>query len=99
MRVAIPHSLTRQEVRDRMRAKTEGPGADDSIGGMAKVSMRWIDDDQLAMDVTGMGFEIPCSINIEDHELVFDVNLPAQLSFVGKMIEGTIREKGLKLLS
>jgi hypothetical protein len=37
-------------------------------------------------------------VNIEDHELVFDVNLPAQLSFVGKMIEGTIREKGLKLL-
>lgn len=97
MRVAIPHSLNRQDVRDRLRAKAND--TDDAVGGMAKVSMRWIDDDHLAMDVTGMGFEIPCVVTIEDHELVIDVNLPAQLSFVGKMIEGTIREKGTKLLA
>lgn len=96
MRIAIPHDLTRQEVRARIRAK-QGK-AQDYLPGMAQMDMRWEGDDHLAMDVGVMGQSIACGVDIADHELVVTVDLPAQLGFVGRMIEGAIREKGEKLL-
>ncbi|WP_408589710.1 hypothetical protein, partial [Novosphingobium sp.] len=79
MRVAIPHTLGKDEVRRRLKARMgDAPDkARESLGALASVDLRWETDDRLAMDVSAMGFAIPCSLDIEDAALVFDVEIPA----------------------
>lgn len=100
MRVAVPHTLGKDEVRRRLKARMgEAPDkARESLGALASIAMHWDSDDRLTMDVSAMGFAIPCTLDIEDAALVFEVEIPAGLGFARSMIEGTIREKGAKLL-
>lgn len=100
MRVAVPHTLGKDEVRRRLTARMgEAPEkARESLGALASVDMRWETADRLALDVSAMGFAIPCTLDLEDTALVFEVEIPAGLGFARGMIEGTIREKGAKLL-
>ena len=51
------------------------------------------------MDVSAMGFTVPCAVTLEEAELVIDVTMPDGLGFARRMIEGVIREKGEKLLA
>jgi len=98
MRVAIPTSLPRDEVRRRIREKS-GELAGIVPGGIATVETAWKDDDTMAMGVTAMGQTINGTVVAEEGQLVVDFDLPAQLGFFGKMIEEKIREKGQKLLA
>lgn len=100
MRIAIPHTLGKDEVRRRIAAKMGGAEgkASELLGALVSVEMAWIDADRLKMDVSAMGFDVPSTLEIGERELVFDVTVPAALGFARKMIEGTIREKGDKLL-
>ena len=98
MRVAVPHSLPREEVRRRMRERA------DEIGslfpaGMAEVRPSWTNEDRLDLAVSAMGKAIAVAIEIEDAALAFEIELPAALSFVEPMIRGAIEEKGRKLLT
>jgi hypothetical protein len=100
VKVSIPHTLGKDEVRRRLHARmgdAEGK-ASDLVGGSVSIKMDWIDDDHLKMDVGAMGFQIPCTLDIEDTALVFDVQIPMGLGFARGMIESMIREKGDKLL-
>ncbi|MCW1383843.1 polyhydroxyalkanoic acid system family protein [Novosphingobium sp. KCTC 2891] len=101
MRISIPHTLGKEEVRRRLNARmgeAEGKAAD-IVGGMVSIDMSWVDQDHMKMDVSAMGFQVPCALEIEETALAFDVEIPAGLGFARKMIEGTIREKGEKLLT
>jgi Putative polyhydroxyalkanoic acid system protein (PHA_gran_rgn) len=97
MRIAIPHSLDRDEARKRLREKAAR--AAEKADGMASVTTTFSDDDHMVMSVTSMGYTIDCGVELGDKELVVEVDLPASLGFAKRMIEGVIREKSGKLLS
>ena len=97
MRVAVPHTLGKAEVRSRLTSRT--PDLAGFIpGGFAKVEHTWIDDDTMRLTVGVMGQTIVSRLEVEDHQVVVNVDLPPQLSFVGGAIEGAIRDKATKLL-
>jgi len=97
MRVAIPHTLDKAEVRRRLTART--PELAGFIpGGLATVEHHWIDDDHMSLTVGALGQSLASRLDIEDRQVVVNVELPPQLAFVGTAIEAGIREKATKLL-
>lgn len=97
MRVAIPHTLTREEARRRLREKAEK--AMEKAESMATITTTFVDEDHMTMSVGAMGYTVECAVELTDSELVVDVDIPATLGFAKRMIEGMIREKTGKLLS
>lgn len=98
MRIAVPHSLGREEVRRRMHARA------DEIGGlfpagMADVTTSWVSEDRLDLAVNAMGKAIAVMIEVEDEALAFSFELPGALAFAEPMIRGAIEAKGRKLLA
>ena len=98
MRVAIPHTLDPAEVRHRLRTKSHKM-ADMMPGGQAQVDTDWPTEDRMNMRVRAMGQEVSGHIEIEPEQLIFDISLPAALSFVEPMIAGAIAKQGQKLLN
>ncbi len=97
MRVAIPHTLGKDEVRRRLTSRT--PDLAGFIpGGFAKVDHAWMDEDHMQLTVGVMGQSVVSRLDVEDHQVVVNVDLPPQLAFVGTAIEGAIRDKATKLL-
>lgn len=97
MRVAVPHTLDKAEVRRRLTSRT--PDLAGFIpGGFAKVEHHWIDDDHMSLTVVALGQSVASRLDIEDRQVVVNVELPPQLAFVGKAIEAGIRAKATKLL-
>ena len=97
MRIAIPHSLDRDEARRRLRDKTSKAAL--KAEGMATVTTEFSDDDHMTMAVGAMGYTVNCAVELTDSELVVNVDVPAGLGFAKRMIEGMIREKSGKLLN
>lgn len=97
MRIAIPHSLGREEARRRLREKA-GRAAE-KADGMATVTTTFTDEDHMTMAVTAMGYTVDCNVEVAESELVVEVDIPASLGFAKRMIEGLIREKSGKLLT
>jgi hypothetical protein len=98
MRIALPHSLGREEVRRRLRARS-GDFAGLFPGGVAEVAVSWPHEDRMALDVTAMGKTLAGMIEIGETEVAFVIELPGALSFVEPMVRGAIEQKGRKLLS
>lgn len=97
MRVPIPHDLPRQEVRNRLSSRSHEI-ANFVPGGMAQVETAWPNEDTMTLAVRAMGQGINGRVLIEERQVVFEVDLPAALSFVEPMIAGAIRQQGTKLL-
>ena len=97
MRVPIPHTLPREEVRHRLSSRSHEI-ANFIPGGMAKVETAWPDEDTMTLGVRAMGQGIQGRVLIEEHQVVFEVDLPPALAFVEPMVAGAIRQKGTKLL-
>lgn len=98
MEVAIPHQLTREEVRRRLRDNSDRMG--DAIpGGMADITTSWPSEDRMAMAISAMGQSMEGHVDIEDNQVVFSIELPMALSFVKPMVEGAIRQQGQALLA
>ena len=100
MRVSIPHTLGKDEVRRRMHARL-GDAEDKAkglLGSLATLDTEWTGADTLAISVSAMGYTIPCSATIEETALDFEVEIPAGMGFARGMIESAIREKGERLL-
>lgn len=98
MRVAIPHSLGREEARSRLKDNTDKI-ADFIPSGVAQVATSWPDADTMTLAITAMGQSIAGRIAVEDTQAVIEVTLPPALSFVEPMIQGAIEQSGRKLLS
>ena len=98
MRVAVPHSLGREEVRRRLKGRVHEL-ADVMPGGMAEVSSHWPTEDRMALTVAAMGQTVTGKIEIDDAVVTVDVALPLALSFVEPMIRKAVESKGQKLLS
>lgn len=97
MRIAIPHSLDRDEARRRLRDKAAQ--AADKAEGMATVTTAFADDDHMTMTVGAMGYTVDCAVELTESELVVEVDIPASLGLARRMIEGMIRDKSGKLLN
>ena len=98
MRVVIPHSLEREEVRRRLHSRT-GEIANFMPGGMAEVTVGWPSEDRMSLGVGALGQSIDGTIDIEEGRVVFTIALPPALSFVEPMIQGAIEKNGRKLLT
>lgn len=97
MRIAIPHSIGKDEARRRVRERS-GEIAN-FVPGFASVSTNWQSDDRMDLTVGAMGQEMTGSIEVGESEVAFTVELPAALSFVEPMIRSQIEAKGRKLLA
>ena len=94
--VAVPHSLTRDEVRARMKAKV-GRLADYIPGGNAAVSASWPSEDRMVLDIAAMGQNLQALLDIEDKAVRVTAQLPGMLGMFAGAIEGAIKDKGEKL--
>jgi hypothetical protein len=97
VRIAIPHSIGKDEARRRVRERS-GEIAN-FVPGFASVSTTWASDDKMNLTVGAMGQEMTGAIEVGESEVAFTVELPAALSFVEPMIRSQIEAKGRKLLS
>jgi hypothetical protein len=98
MRVAIPHGLSKDEVRRRF--KTHGHEIGDRMpGGMADVTTSWPSEDRMLLSVAAMGQTIGGQVDIEDGQVVFEIALPAALSFIEPIVGAAIKTGGNKLLA
>jgi hypothetical protein len=97
MRVAISHGLTRAEARKRIKARS-----DEIVGfipGASSVRSEWEGKDHLALTISVMGKEVEAGIDVEDHEIIIDIDLPRSLALFSSKIKSAIRDKGAKLLT
>lgn len=97
MRIAVPHKLGREEVRRRIKAREHEIA--DFMPSMASVRTDWPNEDRLALNVQIMGKVIGGQIDIADHELVFEFDLPPALAFAEPIIRGTVEPQARKLLT
>ena len=91
MRVTLPHNLTKDEVRRRMRAHA------DEIGnffpaGLAKVTTGWPTEDRMTITAEVVGQSIPGGVEVRDHEVVITMELPLLLN----LMKGTLEAAGKK---
>lgn len=97
MRIAVPHTLGKDEVRKRLSERT-GEIADFIPGGFANVDSEWVDDDHMALGITAMGSFVGADIAVEAKQIVIEVELPKKLAFVKGTIERSIRDNATKML-
>lgn len=97
MRVAIPHQLDNDTVRERLRSNTSSIG--DQIPGGGAVQTAWPSEDRMTMDISAMGQSLRANVDLEPGQLVLNVDLPPALAFVEPMIAGAIQSQGHRLLA
>lgn len=97
MRVTLPHSLGKEEVRRRLEEHGHEI-ADHFPDGMAELEIIWPEQDRMDLFVTAMGQEIQGRIDIADDKVDIELDLPAMLSFLRGAIESSVRKQGGKLL-
>lgn len=97
MRVALPHSLGREELRRRMKEHGHEIG-DQFPAGMATVETDWPHEDRMNLHITAMGQQIEGGIDVGDDEVVIELDLPGILGMMRGTIEGAVRKYGTKML-
>ncbi|WP_301750626.1 polyhydroxyalkanoic acid system family protein [uncultured Erythrobacter sp.] len=98
MRVTLPHDLTKDEVRRRMRAHA------DEIGsffppGLAKVTTDWPTEDRMTITAQVVGQTIPGGVEVRDHDVVIEMELPLLLSVMKGPLEAAVKKEGGRLLA
>ncbi|MCA1660825.1 MAG: polyhydroxyalkanoic acid system family protein [Novosphingobium sp.] len=97
MRVGIPHSLDKAEVRRRLESRM--PELANHIpGGFAQVDHAWLGEDRMRLSVGALGQAVVALLDVEERQVVVTVELPPQLAFFGGAVEQAIRNQGTKLL-
>ncbi|EGD59941.1 hypothetical protein Y88_2381 [Novosphingobium nitrogenifigens DSM 19370] len=100
MRIEIPHSLAKDEIRRRIDGKMDKAEAKAGalIGGPLTLAMTWVDEDNLAVEAAAMGYTVPCTLEIAEAMLIFEVEIPSGLGFARGMIGNMIRDRGERLI-
>lgn len=98
MRVTLPHDLTKDEVRRRMRAHA-GEIADFFPAGLAKVSTGWPNEDRMSITAEVVGYAIPGGVDIRDNEVVIEMDLPLLLGLMKGPLEAAVKKEGKRLLA
>ena len=98
MRVAVPHQLDKDEVRQRLKSRSHEI-ADGFPGGMAEVTTAWPNEDRMTLAIAAMGQNLQGVIEIGTNVVVIELDLPPALGFIEPMVDGIIRKQGQKLLA
>jgi hypothetical protein len=98
MRVTLPHNLSKDEVRRRMRAHSDEIEAF-FPPGLAKVTTGWPDVDRMAITAEVVGHTIPGAVEVRDAEVVITMELPLILGLMRAPIEAAVRKEGGRLLA
>jgi Putative polyhydroxyalkanoic acid system protein (PHA_gran_rgn) len=98
MRVTLPHDLSKEEVRRRMRDH-----ADEISGffppGLARVTTGWPNEDRMAITAEVMGMTIPGGVEVRDKDVVIEMDLPMLLSVMRGPLEAAVKKEGGRLLA
>jgi hypothetical protein len=98
MRVTLPHDLTKDEVRRRMRAH-----ADEIAGffppGLAKVTTGWPSEDRMNIAAVVMGQTIPGGVEVRDNDVVIEMDLPLLFAVMRGPLEAAVKKEGGRLLA
>lgn len=97
MRVSLPHSLGKDEVRRRMHEHGHEIGGY-FPPGMATVETSWPHEDRMDLHIIAAGQKIEGGIDIAEDNVVIELDLPAILGFLGGTLERAVRKHGGKLL-
>lgn len=97
MRVSLPHSLSREEVRRRMHAHS-GEIAGFFPPGLADVVTSWPNEDRMDITATVVGYTIPGGVDVRDGEVVIEMRLPAMLGIMRGALEKAVKKEGVRLL-
>lgn len=97
MRVAIPHNLDNEVLRERLKSRSHEIAS--HIPGNATVRTMWPSDNRMTMDIAALGQNVHAQVDLEPGQMVFEVPLPAALSFIEPVIAGAIRSQADKLLA
>lgn len=95
--VSVAHNLTRQQAAERLKNMAEQ--LKKQYGNMVQNLKETWSGEAGNFSFTVMGFDVSGMINVEDHEVNMDGQIPfAALAFKGR-IESVLREKMTELLS
>lgn len=94
--VDLPHNLTAEEAKRRLRERI-GELKDHIPGGSADVRSSW-EGDRMNLRVAALGQEVNAHIDVHEKFVRVEVLLPPVLSFFGRQIEKLLRSKGPELL-
>ncbi|MCK0097935.1 polyhydroxyalkanoic acid system family protein [Qipengyuania sp. S6317L1] len=97
MRVSLPHSLGREEVRRRMHAHAHEIGSY-FPPGMATVETEWPNEDRMDLFITAAGQQIEGGIDVGDDTVTIEMDLPAMLGFLRGTLERAVKKHGGRLL-
>ena len=98
MKVRLPHTLERAEVRRRLEER-KGEITDYFPEGMASLESAWKGEDHMDFTVAIAGQRISGAVDIADDHVVIAVQLPLILSFLAPKIEKSMRKEGTRLLA
>ena len=98
MRIALPHTLGKDELRRRLKERS-GELAELIPGGNAEVEIAWPGEDRMALSIGAMGKTVSGHIELADAEIVFEIGLPAALAFAEPLVRGAVEAKTRKLLA
>lgn len=97
MRVSLPHSLGKEEVRARMH-KHGHEIANYFPPGMATVENSWPHEDRMDLVITAAGQRIKGGIDIGEDSVLIEMDLPAMLGFLSGTLERAVKKHGGRLL-
>jgi hypothetical protein len=98
MRVILPHSLGKEEVRRRMH-KHAHEIADFFPVGLAKVTTLWPDEDRMTITAEVVGQSIPGEVLVRDNEVVIAMDLPLLLAVMKGPLEAAVKKEAGRLLA
>lgn len=98
MRVTLPHDLTKDEVRARMR-KHAGEIGGFFPPGLAKVTTDWPHEDRMTITAVVMGQTIPGGVEVRDNDVVIEMDLPLLFSVMKGPLEAAVKKEGGRLLA
>jgi len=97
MRVRLPHTLGKEEVRRRMHEHGHEI-ANYFPPGMATVENSWPDEDRMELAITAAGQRIEGGIDVAEDHVVIAMDLPPLLGFLRGTLERAVRKHGGQML-
>jgi len=95
--IDIRHSLGRDEARRRIAARA-GDLPRHVPGGMATITSSWPTPDRMAMTVSAMGQDIPCTLDVGEDVIRVSILLSGMLAMMAAPITAIVRSRAADLL-
>lgn len=99
MRISLPHSLSKAEVRQRLVTRLGDISGKELPGNIGQFTSNWEGDDALVLKVEAFGNSMAARIEIEENVVHVAIDLPLILSFAAGRIEDEVRAQGAKMLA